>query len=345
MKILFHNIYDSLNENNAMFEAKNVVLGDDLLVPLEVLDDYAKLRNIEVGTRSKIDQSKADAVVFIDYPNLEDLYIQNLIKLKIPLYLMICESPMANTVLKDDPSLNIFHRIFTYDDSWVDGERFFKINYSFIPSFSGEDIEFEEKKFCTIIAGNKKSSHINELYSFRKRDIRWFEKNHPNQLDLYGIGWDRINYGDKLPFRVMNRFNINPIFLGLSYPSYKGAIERKKVILNQYKFSLCYENMKDVPGYITEKIFDSMFAGCIPIYLGANNIDEHIPVGCYIDRRDFPLMEDLYKYMKSISRMDYLDYIKNIKAFLKSNKMKKFSCDTFACTILDALTADNVRLM
>jgi hypothetical protein len=57
--------------------------------------------------------------------------------------------------------------------------------------------------------------------------------------------------------------------------------------LEKYKFSICYENARDTPGYITEKIFDCFFAGCVPIYWGANNITDHIPKECFIDKRDF----------------------------------------------------------
>ena len=71
------------------------------------------------------------------------------------------------------------------------------------------------------------------------------------------------------------------------YPSYAGEISSKRAILEQYKFSICYENMSDMPGYITEKIFDCFFAGCVPIYLGASNMTDYIPGGTFIDKRKF----------------------------------------------------------
>jgi hypothetical protein len=42
-------------------------------------------------------------------------------------------------------------------------------------------------------------------------------------------------------------------------------VDSKKNTLEKYKFSICYENARDIPGYITEKIFDCFFAGCVPI--------------------------------------------------------------------------------
>jgi hypothetical protein len=35
-----------------------------------------------------------------------------------------------------------------------------------------------------------------ELYSKRVEAIKWFEKNHPEDFDFYGIGWDRYVSSD-----------------------------------------------------------------------------------------------------------------------------------------------------
>ncbi len=45
--------------------------------------------------------------------------------------------------------------------------------------------------------------------------------------------------------------------------------------------------MKNKPGYITEKIWDSFKARSIPIYWGASNIEEYIPINTFIDFRKF----------------------------------------------------------
>ena len=47
-----------------------------------------------------------------------------------------------------------------------------------------------KEKLCCMIAGNKVKSGKNELYSERKKAIRWFEKNFPKEFDLFGMGWD-----------------------------------------------------------------------------------------------------------------------------------------------------------
>ena len=47
----------------------------------------------------------------------------------------------------------------------------------------------------------------------------------------------------------------------------------KHSYLQTYKFNICPEN-SDREGYVTEKIFDAILAGCIPIYWGSNNSPE-----------------------------------------------------------------------
>jgi hypothetical protein len=51
-----------------------------------------------------------------------------------------------------------------------------------------------------------------------------------------------------------------------------------------YPFCLAFEN-SIAPDYVTEKIYDCLLTGTVPIYLGAPNVDELVPEGCYIDAR------------------------------------------------------------
>jgi alpha(1,3/1,4) fucosyltransferase len=47
----------------------------------------------------------------------------------------------------------------------------------------------------------------------------------------------------------------------------------KILYLKNYMFNICPEN-SDTKGYVTEKIFDAIKAGCIPIYWGSDNFPE-----------------------------------------------------------------------
>ena len=79
---------------------------------------------------------------------------------------------------------------------------------------------------------------------------------------------------------------------------YKGACASKYEVLSQYEFALCFENMA-MKGYITEKIFDCLYAGTIPLYLGAKDITDLIPENAYIDCRKFASWDEMHdKVMK-----------------------------------------------
>ncbi len=47
----------------------------------------------------------------------------------------------------------------------------------------------------------------------------------------------------------------------------------KREFIRQYKFNICPEN-SNAPGYVTEKIFHALEAGCVPIYWGSGNNPE-----------------------------------------------------------------------
>ena len=174
------------------------------------------------------------------------------------------------------------------------------------------------------------------LYKERVRTIRWFEKNAPSDFYLYGKKWN-------LSARLSTRFGafIHSIekripFKHTPFPSWKGSVLNKQEILLCSRFSIVYENIQGLQGYITEKIFDAFVAGNIPIYWGATDICDYIPKECFIDRRDFASHDQLYKFIKNMKEKEFLIYQKNITNFLK-NKSENFTCEKFANTIVTKL--------
>jgi hypothetical protein len=54
-----------------------------------------------------------------------------------------------------------------------------------------------------------------------------------------------------------------------------------------YKFTLAFEN-SIAPDYVTEKFFDPLVAGSVPVYLGAPNVSDFAPAErCFINVADF----------------------------------------------------------
>ncbi len=254
-------------------------------------------------------------------------------------YLFMWEPISVQPILYDKSYHKHFDKIFTFADDLVDNKKYFKINYAYlIPNCIPKDLSKKEH-FCVLIAGNKTSRNKLELYSQRIKTIRWFEKNHIESFDLYGIGWDKYiphNYVMSGLYKKSPKWlrSLVDKFFNLPYKSYKGEIKYKYEVLVKYKFSICYENIRDINGYITEKIFHCFFAGCVPVYWGASNIEKYIPSNCFIDRRKFQNHESLYDYLINMSEREYITYLDNIENYLNSTKVSPFSADVFVQDVI-----------
>jgi hypothetical protein len=338
VKVGFWNYYEELNRNNYMFLNPGTSLGDDLLRPLNDLYEYARQQNLEFMTLDMVSNfEELDAFVFMDFPNLNNSLIQRAFASAAPKYLILWESEIIKPDNWDTNNHKQFRKIFTWKDDIIDNKKYFKINYSHVfPDSINRDLTIK-KRLCTLMASDKRVDHPLELYSRRLEAIRWFEKNHPEDFDLYGIGWHGYKLIGRKLSRKLDRFGSFAKLLPLRFPSYRGRVEVKRNVLEHYKFAICYENAKDISGYITEKIFDCFFAGCVPIYWGANNVEDHIPAGCFIDKRKFENYETLYAKLRYMDDKTYFEYLDNIQTYLGSTKSYEFTVDYFIRAIISGL--------
>lgn len=328
-KLGFYNYYDYLN-NNRMFNPEiQAPIGDDLLYPTHYLAKVAREKGILVSTIDTEPLDSYDAIVFFDYPGEDNKYFAKLIEMKFEnLYLFLLENESIKPDNWKNENYRYFKKVFSWRDDIIDNKKIYKF---FLPNKIPDNISFDiaqKTKFCCMIAGNKKNDHPLELYSERIRAIQWFEKNRPSYFDLYGKDWNPSVPTYLIHFEsIIQLVNKN---LFPRYTSYLGEVTKKRPILQQYKFSICYENVRDVPGYITEKIFDCFFAGSIPIYLGASNVTDYIPENTFIDKRKFSDYSELFDYLKQLSDDEYLKYLHAIENYIKSDKIFPFSAEFFS---------------
>lgn len=230
-------------------------------------------------------------------------------------FIFLFEPPFVLPALYDKSLRNYYGKIFTMFDHMVDNRDYFKFCYPQPRLEMIQDVtDFQAKKLCTLINSNKDYGGGNprSLYAKRRAVIDFFTKNHPEDFDLYGVGWH-------------------------GYPLWKGTVANKWGVYKNYKFSFCYENTGEQLGYITEKIFDSMVGGCVPIYLGASNIQDYVSPNCFIDRRDFSSEEELYQFLQNMDRETYQEYLDAIKIYLSSPQAQQFSIDSFINLILTSI--------
>ncbi len=92
--------------------------------------------------------------------------------------------------------------------------------------------------------------------------------------------------------------------------------QRKFDILKNYHFNLCFENTI-APYYCTEKIWDAIFCGCLPIYYGGKDstIYEDFPPHSFIDYCEFESPLELLNY---IDNMEFKDYQERLNLCIKT---------------------------
>ena len=168
--------------------------------------------------------------------------------------------------------------------------------------------------YVMINGNNKPTAFINELYSKRIEVLISLSK--LSKVDLFGHGWK--NWWSKRSWWYPYIKNYSRLI-----HLYRGYCNNKFEVLKNYNFCLCFENM-EMKGYISEKIFDCFYAGTIPIYLGAKDINKYIPEETFIDFRRFENISDLNNFIKKMNKNEIMKFKKNSKDFILSNGAKKF---------------------
>jgi hypothetical protein len=166
-----------------------------------------------------------------------------------------------------------------------------------------------------------------ELYLERLRAIRHFGRK--SGFDLYGRGWDKPTSGADAATQASIR------------RSYRGEIPPldKVHVLGDYRFSLCFENT-EFAGYVTEKIFDCLVAGNIPVYLGAPDIGAYVPLEAFVDFRDFADYPALEAYLRGMTAQEAERLVQAGARFLASDSAARFTesrhVDLVAGLLLDS---------
>lgn len=164
-------------------------------------------------------------------------------------------------------------------------------------------LQFHDRKLICNFSANKTSSHPDELYTARIKTIKLLEQHCPEDFDHYGARWTN------------------------EYKSWRGKVDNKLATMSNYRFNLCYENAKNLRGYLTEKIFDAFHAGCMPIYLGAPDIEDMIPLNTFIDRRKFSSDVELLEFLRSVDETQWKTLIEAARQFLISDEYQKYTAN------------------
>lgn len=321
--------------NNAIFDLAHPWNRDNCFHSYYLMREKLKHHGIEVNTD---DVNGGRPLAFELHMDVQKQSISR------AYYLLMLETPQVWPANGTPSNWSRYRKIFTWNDDLVDGDRFIKINFpnpinaSPVDGFSARD------RFCCLISSNRSLTVQDDriLYPERVKTIRWFEQHAPQDFDLYGVDWDMpvvrgglVGKLERRFWRALGRFvKLRP------FPSYRGRVAHKRDVLTRTRFAICYENVRDLPGYITEKIFDCFFSGCVPVYWGASNITAHIPADCFVDRRQYKDTREVYNFLKAMTEQEFRGYQQRIAEFLQSDAVYPFSSEFFAETIVTTIVQD-----
>jgi len=263
---------------------------------------------------------------------------------KVPCYAYLWEHPLIRPVNADLRCLARYRGAFTWNEEIVDRQHIHllpipnDLTPQEVPSFAERDL------FCVLIAGNRALRKRNALGLTEKRleAIRWFDQHAPEHFALYGHGWERPAQAPGIGGRLTKRLYEWRArwWPREGFRTYRGPIPSKDDVLKRAKFSICYENVRGGAGYVTEKIFDAMIYGCLPVYIGASDVARRVPPECYLDGDRFQDPAALFAALQAIEEDEFQFRRQRTLEFLRSERALPYGNEHFCSTIVDTISAD-----
>jgi hypothetical protein len=172
-----------------------------------------------------------------------------------------------------------------------------------------------------LINANKMSFIKGENYSLRRQAVCKIES-----IDCFGRDWDK-----SLKWEVRNAFSLfqralfsrrkmtlAPLLqLGRKPIVWKGAPKEKYETYRDYRYAIVIENSST---YLSEKIFDAIVSGCIPIYVGPSVRDFEIPSSLIIEVP--PTIQGISAGIETAEKVDYVKWWRDSQAWLSDDDVR-----------------------
>ncbi len=349
---------------NRMFEAAE---GCVYSPSLRRWRELAKINGYQLDTHDVCPPSEADVVWFMDLPRTKHVVdeARRSERVGVPFVLQILESPLLFPAAFVEVNRRSFDAIVSFEFARDEGGHFtYKLPVETEPRYEG--LPFAERKIAVMVNTNRvegwlatrkpgltglpgiggyfsgwkmPSGHFmrparGELYSWRRQLARTAEKDGGGRLDIFGCGWS----GEKVswcPGFYLHRYRDHrPSSAAVDGIT---ASDEKRQWLGNYRFVIASENYRGQRGYVSEKIFDAMFGGSVPVYLGEQTIMANVPAEAFIDATQFGSVRDLWRYLEVIPEEDWQAMRLAGQDYLRSAQFQPFTSEAFANRMMEIL--------
>jgi hypothetical protein len=199
------------------------------------------------------------------------------------------------------------------------------LNHNVKNNFFNYDNWNARKNKIVLIAANKVSPTSNSNYKLRRKIAKLLSS---QEIDIYGGLWNaslRKRMSHRLAVGLYSiRIGFVPNLISLygslfsKYNNHLGEPENKHLIIQKYKYSLVIENSSD---YCSEKLFDAIINGSIPIYVGPKNNEIFLPGNLYYSCDGS--VDEIRKIINSQQEKTVNDMLNSMKTFLQSKNFKE----------------------
>lgn len=296
---------------------------------------------------SFLPQEKIKAGVFFECPKEDNPHLAWCRQNGIPTLLVITENMFLQPHLSYETIKPWFDKILTYWDLEVDGERTEFLPYALdfargLKFLSGLN-NSARPLLLGMVSSWKKSSMPGDLYRKRNSLAIGAAKVLGKKMAIWGLGWKHFDvFPQKWQRTIAKRSKIlSGLLFGWPNRSVRGPLpggeETKWRALAQCEFCLCMENNRELSGYITEKIFNAFFAGCVPCYQGDPGAVRWIPPDTFVSMEGIETGAELVRRLQAISREEIRGYRERARRFLESPQSRIFESSAWVAKVTGAI--------
>ena len=176
-----------------------------------------------------------------------------------------------------------------------------------------KSVEHRSERIAMINA-NKLNLSKFEMYTLRRMCAVEIES-----IDLYGESWNSSAMSKsktliieilKDPIRHLFSMRNHLRYWFRNWPE-TIAPSSKQEVLRTYKYTLVIENDRT---YMSEKLFDALIAGCIPVYVGPSVLDYGIPKNLVIEVE--PTVKSVASGIEAAKRIDFVAFQESLDLWL-----------------------------